>query len=80
MFSKKRIKKVLIVSTALKIVVTVAGMIFIQATGIVLPNPLRGVETRIAQMFNDDSDVNPQMLAALSAGKAGRGPMRHHVM
>jgi hypothetical protein len=81
MFSKKRVRKIIVISTAVKLIFTVAGLVFVQVIGIHLPNPIAMMENHIATAFGSDSDEPRTLMPGIAGvGKAGRSPDHHHVM
>lgn len=77
LFSKKLLKKAFLVSTALKIVLTLTGLVYLQASGMHLPEPFRGLETHLVAVFH--LEEKPEILmGAAQMSKGSASP--HHVM
>lgn len=69
MLAKKPVKKAILYSALLKVMVTLAGFGFFHATGAALPQPLAAVETQMAAVFQTNDA--PAHLGSTHFSKVG---------
>lgn len=77
LFSKKSLKKAFFVSYVLKMVLTLAGLVYLQTSGMHLPQPFRGLETHLVAVFHLE-DQPEILMGASQMPKGSSSP--HHVM
>ena len=75
LLTKKSLKKAFFVSTALKMVFTLAGLVYLQTSGMHFPAPFRGLETHLVTVFH--LEETPEL--SLGASQMAKGSP-HHMM